>query len=661
VLGDIKMDLDTNFLLGFAVLVVVGAALMAYPYMGPIDTNNGGNGIILPQFKEVPRFQSYEELKAAFDESDWGYRGGIMDNMVLETAVPMAAEKSGDFDGTSSDFSTTNIQVEGVDEADIVKTDGKYIYSFSGETLVITDAYPIEGSKIVSETNLPGVNPLEMFVLDDKLLVFGNSQLQYAAREQVPAESGIAADEMYYPYYGGTSVAVRLYDISDRENPKLEKELDFEGNYLTSRMIGDYAYFVVNSWPNYRDCFEGKECIIPMMAEDGTEKRVAEATEIGYIDPMPIRSFVTLASINLDSGETEQETIAGDAQSVFASKNNIYLAATAWLPRETFIPEGTAVKEIERVIIGDSEETVVTKFGLVAGEIGYLGQGNVSGHVLNQFSMDEFEGNFRIATTIGWNGSNSLYVLDEAMETIGELEDLAPGESIYSARFMGPKAYMVTFKKVDPLFVIDVSDPTNPTVLGKLKIPGYSDYLHPIDKDHLIGIGKDSIESTYGDFAWYQGLKMAIFDVSDVENPVEMHKIIIGDRGTESYALHDHKAFLYNKEKELLVLPILLAEIPEDIKNSPNIERKGSPERGEYTFQGVFVFNVSLEDGFVERGRITHVTEEDELKRGYYFDDVYSVKRSLYIGDVLYTLSERMLKANNLGSLKELKEFVFGA
>ena len=657
------MDLDTNILLGFIVLVVVGASLLAYPYMGLVNVGGGtSNGVTISQFKEVPRFQNYDELKTAFDEADYAYRGGVMEDMVF--GVPMAmttgVQKSISNEIGSSDFSTTNIQVEGVDEADIVKTDGKYIYNFSDRKLVITDAYPIEGSKIVSETELEGVRPTEMFVLGDKLLVFGNAYFEYNKAKKISGD-GISVEEMRLPgYYSSNSVAVRLYDISDRENPVLEKELDFEGNYLTSRMIGNNAYFVVNSYPNYRDCLEGEECIIPMMIENGVEKRVATATEIGYINPMPVRSFVTLGSINLDSGETEKETIAGDAQNVFASQNNIYLASTAWLPRETFIPEGTVVKDVERAIIGDKETTVISKFGLVDGQVGYLGQGVVSGHVLNQFSMDEFEGNFRIATTLGWNGSNNLYILNENMETIGELEDLAPGESIYSARFMGPKAYIVTFKKVDPLFVIDVSTPTNPTVLGKLKIPGYSDYLHPIDEDHLIGIGKDSIESTYGDFAWYQGIKMAIFDVSDVENPIELHKIIIGDRGTDSYALHDHKAFLYNKEKELLVIPITLAEISQDVKDNPNTERWG-PDYGEYVFQGAFVFNVNLENGFVERGRITHVTKEDELKRGYYFDDVCSVKRALYIGDVLYTLSNNMLKANNLESLVELKEFVFGA
>ena len=237
---------------------------------------------------------------------------------------------------------------------------------------------------------------------------------------------------------------------------------------------------------------------------------------------------------------------------------------------------------------------------------------------------------------------------------------------------MGARAYMVTFKKVDPLFVIDVSEPTNPKVLGKLKIPGYSDYLHPIDETHIIGVGKDTIESGYGDFAWYQGMKMAIFDVSDVANPKEMHKIVIGDRGTDSYALQDHKAFLHDKEKELLVLPIMLSEIPEELKKNPEEQATGQtitsptivrpdnfPSYGEPVFQGAFVYKVTLENGFEERGRITHISEDEELKRGYYYGDEYSVKRALFIGNVLYTLSDKMLKANDLQSLEDLKEFEF--
>jgi len=614
------------------------------------------------QLKEPQRFASYNEMVKAFSESRNSGRSYGMDVMI-KGGVPMmsqSASETADSGRGSTDYSTTNIQVEGVDEADIVKSDGRYIYNFSKNRLVITDAYPIDDSEIVSKTELKGIYPTEMFVEGDKLLLFGNY-----SREEVYFQGAMP----YRPYYYGGNTIVQLYDVSDKADPKLEKEIEFDGRYLTSRLIGKNAYFVINSWPDYYPIMseEGElipqeENIIPRMVEDGVEKRIAVATDVLYIPPMPAESFVTIAALNLDSEELEKETVAGSAESVFASQENIYISGRAWLA-----PETPVLKEVERIIVGDVEKTIINKFALDKGEIKFVGQGNVPGHILNQFSMDEYNGNFRIATTLGevWRGpeigeqsKNNLYVLDEEMNTIGKLEDLAPGEKIYSARFMGAKAYMVTFKKVDPLFVIDVSDPTNPRVLGKLKIPGYSDYLHPIDETHIIGIGKDTIESGYGDFAWYQGMKMAIFDVSDVANPKEMHKIVIGDRGTDSYALHGHKAFLYDKEKQLLVLPITLAEIPEEQKK-PLEDNMNSPSYGEPVFQGAFVYKVTLENGFEEKGRITHISEEEELKRGYYYGDEYSVKRSLYMENVLYTLSDKILKANDLTTLEHLKDFVF--
>ena len=628
-------------------LAITAVAMLTAVYL-TYDIVQPETGVV---FQEIPRFESYDAMLQAFkDAQEQGRNYGIMEDFALGT--PMAAVTKGSAESGSAgvDFSATNIQVEGVDEADIVKTDGKYIYALSRNKLVITLAYPIDEAKVVSSTEFGEMNPMEMFVSGNKLLVFGNISWVYTEdkKEGLEISRVIAPNESYYPYYGGATVA-QLFDISDRENPKLEKELEFQGNYNTSRLIGNNAYFVVTNWAYYREL--GKGNIIPLMAEDGEVEKVAEVTEIGYVMPMPAEGFVTIVSLNLDSKETQKETIVGSVQNVYASQDSIYLAGTVW-----YFPEIPIVEDAIRPIVGDTETTVVNKFGLKDGEIGFVGQGQVPGHVLNQFSIDEFEGNFRIATTIGWNGSNSVYVLDSEMNTVGKLEDLAPGESIYSARFMGKKAYLVTFKKVDPLFVLDMANPKNPKVLGKLKIPGYSDYLHPFDETHIIGVGKETIEAAKGDFAWYQGLKMAIFDVSDVSNPKEMHKVVIGDRGTDSYALRDHKAFLFDKEKELLVLPILLAEIPEEQKR-PLEGNQQWPSYGEPVFQGAFVFKVSLGEGFVERGRITHITPEDELKRGYYYGSEYSVKRSLFIENVLYTLSERMLKANALDTLEGLKEF----
>jgi uncharacterized secreted protein with C-terminal beta-propeller domain len=267
--------------------------------------------------------------------------------------------------------------------------------------------------------------------------------------------------------------------------------------------------------------------------------------------------------------------------------------------------------------------------------------------------MDEYRGYFRIATTTGHvsrNGDstaqNRVYVLDEDLNIVGRLEGLAPGEQIYSARFMGGRAYLVTFKKVDPLFVIDLTDPTNPRTLGELEIPGYSDYLHPYDETHVIGIGKDAVDM--GSFAWYQGVKIALFDVSDPENPREISSYVIGDRGTNSYALDDHRAFLFSRSKNLLVIPISLAEINEE--QYPD----GVPPYayGEHTWDGAYVFNISTEGGLALKGRITHSDGNVQPCWGWY-DSPNSVKRSLYIENVLYTISDGMVKMNNLADLSD--------
>jgi uncharacterized secreted protein with C-terminal beta-propeller domain len=315
--------------------------------------------------------------------------------------------------------------------------------------------------------------------------------------------------------------------------------------------------------------------------------------------------------------------------------------------------------ELDRELAKETEKTIVHKIAIADGQVEFAASGEFPGRVLNQFSMDEFEGYFRVATTTGHTSgrgiqtsANHIYVLNEDLEIVGAVEDLAPGERIYSARFMGKRAYLVTFQKVDPLFVIDLSTPRRPKVLGKLKIPGYSDYLHPYDENHIIGFGKDTVEAEEGNFAWYQGLKLALFDVSDVEKPKEISKVVIGDRGTDSSALHDHKAFLFSREKNLLVIPVLLAEI--DFEKYPN----ELPEwtHGEYVWQGAYVFHLDAETGFKLKGRISHDTERHSfLKSGrYYYDFENSIKRSLYMGEALYTLSNEMIKINDLKDLEEI-------
>jgi uncharacterized secreted protein with C-terminal beta-propeller domain len=279
--------------------------------------------------------------------------------------------------------------------------------------------------------------------------------------------------------------------------------------------------------------------------------------------------------------------------------------------------------------------------------------------------MDEHNGYFRIATTVyryTWRtfaedttveeskDTNNVYVLDMNLNVVGELEDLAPGEQIYSARFMGNRLYLVTFRNIDPLFVIDLSNPSNPTVLGQLKVTGYSGYLHPYDENHIIGIGKETEYDIEEDFSWYQGVKISLFDVSDVSNPVEVAKYEIGDRGTSSPILYDHKALLFDAEKNLLVIPVLVAEIDQTRYKEEDLDWA----YGEYVWQGAYVFDISL-NGIEVRGTITHMDDNaDLLNKNYYFGYQYEVQRSLYIENVLYTISNMKVKMNNLETLAEI-------
>ena len=444
------------------------------------------------------------------------------------------------------------------------------------------------------------------------------------------------------------------------------------GYYNDARMIGDYVY-VIASQPTYY--YKDQPIPVPFVTEGNESKRAAPQSIYHPIHPYYGNNYVNVIGLNAQNYNEgyASKTFLGEGQNIYVSQNNIYLANTAYEPQASIletaaeaIPGGeAAIRAMPIISREQTEKTIINKISIEKGKIEYKGDGSVPGHALNQFSMDEHNGYFRIATTTGnnWGGGiskNNIYVLDENLKNVGAVEDLAPGESMYSARFMGNRAYLVTFKQVDPLFVIDLSQPEQPKLLGKLKIPGYSNYLHPYDENHVIGIGKDVDESIDADkvhtegavyYTAIKGVKLSLFDVSDVEHPAEVSKYVIGDRGTESAALTDHKTFLFSKQKNLLVIPVQLAQI-DARKYNGNVP---TDAQGDFTFQGAYVFNLDTAKGFQLKGRITHLdTNESLQKSGYYFDSAYAVKRSLYMDDVLYTISDKAIKMNSLPNMEEL-------
>ena len=617
------------------------------------------------------KFSSYDELKTFLETTSqrnyyaWDGRGGLLESNDYDS-TSLQAPAATTSEATSSDYSTTNIQVEGVDEADIVKSDGEYLYIVSGNNLTIVKAYPPEEAAVVSKITLDG-SISGIFINGNKLAIFETDYTYYTLYDGVAVQESsstakevderteesngttgedVAPENSKTITYEPPTTSVKVYDLSDKANPVLTRDFSIDGNYFSSRMVGDYVYVVVTMYTYYTET----DIALPrVQEEDDTE--VIQATDIYYCGLSDSSyTFTTIAALNInnDSQEPTHETIVlGATSGIYVSQDNIYVT----FPDYSYQEDETMKTAIQRIKIDGQAITIEAT-------------GEVPGYVLNQFSMDEYNGYFRVATTVyNWNlrtfaaeetTRNNVYVLDMDLNIVGKLEDLAPGEQIYSARFMGNRCYVVTFRNIDPLFVIDLANPAAPTVLGELKVTGYSGYLHPYDENHIIGIGKETDYDETEDFALYQGVKISLFDVSDVSNPVEIDKFEIGDRGTDSPILYDHKSLLFDREKNLLVIPVAVAEIDE------NDYPEGVPDwaYGNYVWQGAYVLDISL-DGIDLRGTITHMDDNTIAggKYSYYYEYAnYIVQRAFYMDDVLYTVSNMKVKMNNLQTLAEINE-----
>ena len=642
-------------LLGF------GLVLMGNTYTTPANggtVNTVDNQETIGNYGELPRLESAEQLRKLLDENGYsaddnyfrffsGSGGAIMVDAVKEMA-PMEAqtEKSMDMDaGTANgEYSELNVQVAGVDEADIVRTDGQYIYRVSRykERLDIVRAWPVENMEYLGGIDFSdeSFSPRELYVDGDQLILIGTAYREMKMGRDLPLQS---FTDYWVPEYHQQTCRVLVYDLSALPEIKETRRLELEGSYLSSRKVDDQVYVVANKYLDYYVLEEGQNpnpCVYDSVR--GDKFRRVDYKEICYFPIISPNYLITAAfSLNAPEQTADIQTSLGGGEQIYASRDYLYVALNDY-EREQGSADRWGAEQITRIF----------RFALRDAAMIYAGEGSVPGHILNQFSMDEYDGAFRLATTVGYTwgegediSKNNVYVLDEELRLCGAVEDIAPGEKIYSARFMGERAYMVTFRTVDPLFVLDLSDPTMPTILGQLKIPGYSDYLHPYDENHIIGFGKNSV--TYKEGAYYQGIKIALFDVSDPANPIECCKTEIGDRGTESPLLQDHKALLFAKEKNILAFPVTVMELSAAQRESE--AAGGYPQYGDFSFQGAYIYSLDPEVGFTLQQRISHISDEDYRKAGSnWYDSSYNVERILYIGDVLYTISDYAVKASDI-------------
>ncbi len=622
-----------------------------------------------PSVAGMKTFANNQELVNYLNTNNNGYAsnyyGGPLDSKFFGTRTPTPAPQAmGDaVRGTANSlpppqeywarpegaYSTTNIQVQGVDEADTIKTDGQYIYTISNKqsTYWLTDtnggSTASDNAVYIVDANPTNANVVSKITMDGNIVPAGLFLSSDSNRLMV-----IASKYQYHPYsdHGGPDLMIMpsyqadvytflyVYDISNKASPGLARNLTLSGSYFNSRMIGDNVYAVVSqtAWVN------GGRVSLPVAYEDDEAYSVSPSS-VYYADMNDTSySFTSFYGLNIQNdtqAATNMTVLMGGASAMYVSPSNIYVTYAGWDQNS-------------------GQYTAIYRVAINGLELSLAAQGSVPGYTLNQYAMDEYNGYFRVATN--WFGDNQIsnvYVLNPDLSVAGKLEGLAPNENLHATRFMGNRCYLVTFKTTDPLFVIDLSDPTNPRLLGELKIPGYSDYLHPYDDTHLIGLGKDAVEE--GNTAYYLGVKLSLFDVGDVAHPLEVASVTIGDRGSDSEALYNPKAFLFDRAKNLLVVPISYAVVSENMQDQPR-----SFVYGQTVWQGAYVYTVTEAD-FTLKGTVTHLDPalldaDGYLKDPtlYYTTQNQWISRALYIGDVLYTVSNSQISLNSLSDLSAI-------
>lgn len=521
-------------------------------------------------------------------------------------------------------YSSTNVQVEGVDEGDIVKTDGEFLYLASADRVTIVRAYPPGDMKIVSSfearetlkwiVGQQDIQIIGLFILSERLAVISTTYGVAVQGNSLSYGTNTTPEPLKPDVIGPTyepRTFVSIFDLRDVSKPSLISSFGISGWSVASRMVSGHVYIVSQSsvW-TWGENFSLPQYCVESRCEPLSAGRI-------HYDPESRDAAHYLNILAVDVGETDYEAmsiVTGYTSVVYMSSKALYLTFQKWR---------SDVVLLDSRLSSPSSDTIITTIYKVRVEglrMQIAARGDVVGWLLNQFSMDERTPYLRVATTTSWSAlKNNVYVLDEDLKIIGALQNLAPSERIYSARFVGDALYLVTFRQVDPFFIIDLRNPYKPHVLGELKIPGFSSYLHPVDEAHVLGIGLEN-----------RSVKISLFDVSDTTKPVEADRYIV--RGSyDSPVLHDHKALLFDREREILAIPI----------------STGSPwDSWAYYGSSAYVFRVSADHGIYLRGIISHGAGAD-------------VRRSLYIDDFLYTISGSLVKSNSLFDLKEANSLVY--
>ena len=635
--------------------------ILALTIFASISGCSGGSDVGNP---ETITFASDEALTAYL--VDQYAQSALPDTIDIErTDSDMQAPGALD----EADYSKTNVQEAGVDESDKVKTDGTYLY-VAGDTGVdiiniATDTIFEDGMKNISRVDVDG--SVDSLYLYAETLIILYTPDNGSGRSWT-GEDDIEPINMGMPYWipVNAKIGILTIDVSDPANPITTKNIQTDGFLVSSRLTGGRLYVISQYFPDIPPIerwYDGSEAdqsetydankqkldaltlddFIPSYQEYDSASFMTEnsrliATE-DFLRPETPNggTIVSIITVDLANPAKDFESLGfiSDVHYVYASTSALYLVST----------EYNHIFNMDVKADSPDQQTRISKFDLSAPTVVYKAAGSVPGRILNQFSLGEYKGVLRIATTTGyvWDDSskNQVYCIAEQNDTlsiIGRLEDLAPGERLYAARFIADKGYLVTFVEIDPLFTLDLSDPQNPLVAGELKVPGYSTYIHPVGKNHLLTIGKGVVVENNS--VWYQGLQMSLFDISNFASPELISVEKIGDRGTESEALFNHKALTFWAKNNLIALPVNLYE---------HLSPPAAPwDYGTQTFHGLYVYQITAENKFEYSGRIRMSPKKNDF---YFYPDWL---RGIFIDENIYAVSADTVKAANIESVNEI-------
>lgn len=576
--------------------------------------------------------QAIEEIRWAHSWGGGGIGFGREYNLAAEDSgsfggdAPTMAQESADGDRSYSD---TNTQVLGVDEADLMETDGTHIYVLAGDHLMVTQAWPADTAAVQSRLQLEG-RPLGMYLRKDagELVVLTEPSYQRPAPLSGGDSDRVVGD--------GVQVKTTIVDISDSSAPTVLREVYSQGSLQDSRVVGDTLYVVSYAdlgtsryvW-NYENKEKGIRAVKDSVLADWLPGRfdnlrsgeggawsvadsdVSDCESVYYSDRASGNFMVNVEALDLGdtSSEFQGTSVLTSIDAVYANANNLYVVGSesADGPWQSY---------------DNQVETVIHRFDISSGQKApdYMGSGKVPGWVLNQFSLDEHDGHLRVATTSQGEGDSStgLYVMDEDLEVVGEVTDLAPGEQIFSVRFEGDEGYVVTFEQIDPLFTFDLSDPQDPQMMGELKITGFSNYMHPMGDGHLLAVGMEATDE-----GWATNLSVSIFDVSDLSDPTLDSRLQIEDAyGSE--AQYEHLAFNYYAPEGVLLMPA-------------NTESSSGSE--------LLLIEAEVDQDLAELGRIN----QDELLESIEGDQwCAGFRRSVVIENYAYAISNAGISIANL-------------